>query len=61
MNKVMRVIKEKQLQIVNQEMEIDVQTNVPIGKIECCIRKKNAEMIFGIFENMFEIQIEKKE
>lgn len=61
MNKVMRVIKEKQLQIVNQEMEIDVQTNLPIGKIECCIRKKNAEMIFGIFENMFEIQIEKKE
>lgn len=61
MNKVMRVIKEKQLQIVNQEMEIDAETNLPIGKIECCIRKKNAEMIFGIFENMFEIQIEKKE
>ena len=60
MNKVMRVIKEKQLQIVNQEMEIDAETNLPIGKIECCIRKKNAEMVFGIFENMFEIQIEKK-
>ena len=60
MNKVMRVIKEKQLQIVNQEMEIDAETNLPIGKIECSIRKKNAEMVFGIFENMFEIQIEKK-
>lgn len=60
MNKVMRVIKEKQLHIVNQEMEIDAQTNVLIGKIECSIRKKNAERVFDIFESMFEIQIEKK-
>ena len=43
-----------------QEIEIDAETNLPIGKIECSIRKKNAEMVFGIFENMFEIQIEKK-
>ena len=49
MNKVMRVIKEKQLQIVNQEMEIDAETNLPIGKIGCCLRKKNAAMGFGIF------------
>ena len=47
MNKVMRVIKEKQLQIVNQEMEIDAETNLPIGKIECCIRKKNIEYCFS--------------
>ncbi|MGL5112510.1 MAG: IMPACT family protein, partial [Flavobacterium sp.] len=53
MNKVMRVIKEKQLQITHQEMEIDPETTLPIGKIECSIRKKNAEMVFDIFEGMF--------
>jgi putative IMPACT (imprinted ancient) family translation regulator len=57
MNKVMRVIKEKKLEIVSQEMEIDEITTLPMGKIELKTRKKNAEMIFDIFNSMFEIKI----
>lgn len=57
MNKVMRVIKEKRLEIVSQEMEIDEDSDLPIGKITIQIRKKNAEMIFDIFDSMFEIGI----
>lgn len=52
MNKVMRVIKEKNLNIVSQKMQEDCQ-------IEISIRKKNAEMIFDIFSNLFEVGIEK--
>lgn len=57
MNKVMRVIKEKKLEMVSQEMEINEITTLPIGKIELKTRKKNAEMVFDIFNSMFEIQI----
>lgn len=57
MNKVMRVIKEKKLEIVTQEMEINGETGLPIGKIELKTRKKNAEMIFDIFNSIFEIDI----
>ena len=53
MNKVMRVIKEKNLDIVAQKMEMSCE-------IEIATRKKNAEMVFDIFDSMFEIQIEKK-
>ena len=59
MNKVMRVIKEKKLEIVNQEMEIDEASGLPIGKIEIKTRKKNAELIFDIFNSMFEITIKR--
>jgi len=61
MNKVMRVIKEKKLEIVTQEMEINEETELPIGKIEVKTRKKNAEMIFDIFNSLFEIDIKIKE
>uniref|UniRef100_UPI00404B9740 IMPACT family protein n=1 Tax=Flavobacterium sp. TaxID=239 RepID=UPI00404B9740 len=54
MNKVMRVIKEKNLDIVNQKMELDCE-------IEISIRKKYAETIFSIFESIFEIKITEKE
>lgn len=54
MNKVMRIIKEKQLDIVNQKMEMSCE-------IEIKTRKKNAEMIFDIFENLFEVSISEKE
>ena len=52
MNKVMKVIKEKNLEIISQEMN------------ESCIivisnRKKNAKMILDIFSSMFEIKIKK--
>ncbi|EIA08922.1 IMPACT family protein [Flavobacterium frigoris] len=61
MNKVMRVIKEKKLDIVSQKMEIVEETGLPIGLIEVKIRKKNAEMIFDIFNSIFEIDIKIKE
>jgi len=60
MNKVMRVIKEKKLEIVSQEMEINEDSGLPIGKIEIKTRKKNAEMVFDIFNSMFEIDIKKR-
>ncbi len=50
MNKVMRVIKEKNLEIVSQKMELSCE-------IEIVTRKKNAKMIFDIFNSMFEIEI----
>jgi uncharacterized YigZ family protein len=50
MNKVMRVIKEKQLKIVDQKLELDCQ-------IQISVRKKDSETIFEIFENLFEIEI----
>ena len=52
MNKVMRVIKEKNLNIVSQEMNESC-------KIILSTRKKNAEKIFDIFNNLFEIGIKK--
>lgn len=52
MNKVMRVIKEKNLEIVSQKMEESCQ-------IEIATRKKNAENTVDIFNNLFEIEIEK--
>ncbi|MBC5836334.1 IMPACT family protein [Flavobacterium muglaense] len=61
MNKVMRVIKEKKLGIVLQEMEIKKETGLPIGKIEIKTRKKNAETIFDIFNSIYEIEIKIKE
>jgi putative IMPACT (imprinted ancient) family translation regulator len=54
MNKVMRIIKEKNLQIISQKMELGCE-------IEISIRKKNAEMIFDIFNNLYEIMIKLKE
>lgn len=54
MNKVMRVIKEKNLDIISQKMELSCE-------IEITTRKKNAEMIFDIFSNLFEVTILEKE
>ena len=59
MNRVMRVIKEKKLEITAQEMEINEDSGLPIGKITTKTRKKNAETTFDIFSNLFEIKIEK--
>lgn len=50
MNKVMRVIKEKNLEIITQKMNESCE-------IEIATRKKNAEIIFAIFNTMFEIEI----
>lgn len=49
-NKVMRVIKEKNIVIISQKMDLSCV-------IEIVTRKKNAEMIFDIFNSMSEIEI----
>lgn len=54
MNKVMRVIKEKNLEIISQTMNESCA-------IEIATRKKNAEQIVDIFNNLFEIEIKLKE
>ncbi len=54
MNKVMRVIKEKNLEIITQKMELNCE-------IEISTRKKNAEIIFDIFTNLFEIEVKLKD
>lgn len=53
-NKVMRIIKEKNMDIVNQKMEMSCE-------IEIKTRKKNAEQVFDIFNSLFEIDIKAKE
>ena len=50
MNKVMRIIKEKNLLIVSQKMEMDCE-------IEISIRKKNAQNLLDTFENLYEIKL----
>lgn len=50
MNKVMRIIKEKNLDIINQKMEENCE-------IVISTRKKNAEVIFDIFSSLFEVEI----
>lgn len=50
MNKVMRIIKEKNLQIVSQKMEMDCE-------IEISIRKKNAQNLLDTFENLYELKV----
>jgi uncharacterized YigZ family protein len=59
MNKVMRVIKEKNINIVTQTMELAEDSEQTLGKIEVKTRKKNAEMIFDIFDKLFEIDIKR--
>lgn len=51
MNKVMRIIKEKQLKIVNQKLELNCEIHISV-------RKKDSQSTFEIFENLFEIKIE---
>lgn len=52
MNKVMRVIKEKNLKIINQKLELDCQISI-------LVRKKDAKSIFNIFESLYEVGIKK--
>lgn len=52
LNKVMRVIKEKNLELVSQTMEMSCEVVV-------ATRKKNAESIFDIFNSLFEIEIQR--
>lgn len=54
MNKVMRVIKEKNLELISQQMEMSCE-------IEIATRKNNAQMVLDIFNSMFEITIRQKQ
>lgn len=50
MNKVMRIVKEKNLEIIHQEMTENCILTIST-------RKKNAEKVFDIFCNLFEVEI----
>lgn len=50
MNKVMRIVKEKNLEIIHQEMTENCILTIST-------RKKNAEKVFAIFSNLFEVEI----
>lgn len=52
MNKVMRIIKEKNLSIISQNMNESCEITI-------ATRKKNAELIFDIFDNLFEVEVKK--
>lgn len=51
MNKVMRIIKEKNLKIVNQTLELNCQ-------IEISVRMKKAHAVFNTFDHLHEIDIQ---
>jgi uncharacterized YigZ family protein len=50
MNKVMRVIKEKNLKVINQKLELDCQITISV-------RKKEAQTIIEIFDTIYEVKI----
>nr|WP_299033688.1 YigZ family protein [uncultured Tenacibaculum sp.] len=50
MNKVQRIIKERNLDIINQKLELDCEYTISV-------RKKEAENIFEIFDNLFKVEI----
>ena len=52
MNKVMRIIKERKLKILNQKLELDCQITISV-------RKNESEMVFETFKNLFEVRIKK--
>jgi uncharacterized YigZ family protein len=52
MNKVMRIIKEKQLTVVNQKLELNCE-------IQISVRKKDSQTIFDLFNQLYEIKIKR--
>jgi len=52
MNKVMRILKEKNILLVSQKLYENCE-------IRIAVRKKNAEVLFDIFSNLFEVTIKK--
>nr|WP_321236605.1 YigZ family protein [uncultured Psychroserpens sp.] len=52
MNKVMRIIKEKHLNVINQTLELSCE-------IIISVRLKDAEAVFEIFNTLYEINIKK--
>ncbi|ARV07916.1 YigZ family protein [Polaribacter sp. SA4-10] len=54
MNAVMRIVKEKKLDIINQKLEENCQYIISV-------RKKDAASIFEIFENLYKVDIKELE
>ncbi|WP_417785042.1 IMPACT family protein [Tenacibaculum sp.] len=54
MNKVQRIVKERNLDIINQKLELDCEYTISV-------RKKEAESIFEIFDNLFKVEIKEVE
>ncbi|APY00662.1 IMPACT family protein [Lacinutrix venerupis] len=52
MNKVMRIIKEKNLNITNQKLELDCEVTISV-------RKKDAKAIYNIFDSIYKVSIKK--
>ena len=52
MNTVMRIIKEKNLNIINQKLELDCEITISV-------RKNESETVFNLFDNLYEISIKK--
>ena len=50
MNKVMRIVKEKNLTIVRQKLELDCEYVISI-------RKKEAQSVFDIFDNLYKVAV----
>lgn len=50
MNKVQRIIKERNLNIINQKLELDCEYTISV-------RKKEAESVFEVFDNLFKIEV----
>ncbi|MGJ5642103.1 IMPACT family protein [Formosa sp. S-31] len=50
MNKVMRIIKEKNINITNQKLELHCELTISV-------RKNEAEAVFNSFDNLFEVEI----
>ena len=54
MNTVMRILKDEDINIVDQKMELNCEFKI-------AVRKKDAERIFELFENTYKVKIIKKE
>ena len=54
MNKVMRIVKEKKLNIISQQLELDC-------KYVISVRKRDAPSIFEIFTNLYKVAIKELE
>ena len=50
MNKVMRVIKEKNLKIIDQKLELSCEITISV-------RLRDSELVFDLFKNLYEVDI----
>ena len=52
MNKVMRILKEKNITIVHQKLEVECEYHITV-------RKKEATLVFEVFDNLYKLNIKK--